>query len=227
MEIEVSTIYRVRHPRQLFDLKEMAPNITKVCLDVNLNRDRYAILQQQQYCKELGIDLELIGNEFCINNCIVRDQCYHAHVINKVVEDTLLHEGYPMGYCISHREKNPKEWLYANFILPQHMKEYQRIFGIDHFKITGRTGLTAYLTWVTEQYMGQDFKGNLLELWQDVKNIKRLAKGGQDYLAPRYKINSEKLDINFLEFYLAHQLPISWKDEQEHIEKYLKIALEN
>ena len=225
IDIEVSTIYHLRHPRQILDLQEMVQNITKLCLDVNLNRDRFAIEEQKSYCDQLGIDLELIANEFCIQHCIVRDQCYQAHVINKVVEDTLHHESFPMGYCISHREKYPREWLSANFILPQQMKLYKKLFDINCFKITGRTAPTKYLSWIVEEYLKQDFNDNLLMLWQDVKNLKRVADGQIDYLPPKYEIDSSKINCNFLKFYLETEKPITFKSEAEHINKYLKKAL--
>ena len=224
MPIEISTIYKLEHPRQLFDLKEFAPNINKLCAHVFLNRNKFALEEQKKYCDELGIELELIANEFCIQNCIVRDQCYHAHVMNKKVEDTALFGHFPMGYCISHREKNPAEWLLADFILPQHMNMYKDMFGINLFKVTGRTAPTKYLSWIVEQYLKMDFDGNLLQLWQDVKNIKRVARGHQDYINPRYKIDAKKIDDNFLLYYFIEN-DITLEKEKEHIKKYLNLSL--
>ena len=225
MPIEISTIYKLEHSRQLFDLKEFAPNISKLCCHVFFNRNRFMLEEQKKYCDQLGIEFELIANEFCIQHCIVRDQCYHAHVMNKTVEDTLLFGNWPMGYCISHRERKPEEWLLANFILPQHMNIYKDLFNINLFKITGRTAPTKYLSWIVEQYLRMDFNENLLMLWQDVKNIKRIAKGHQDYMTPKYKIDTKKINDNFILFYLLANQSISLEKEIEHIKKFLDLSL--
>jgi len=216
----------VKHPRQLYDLKEMAPNINKVCADVYTNRNGALLRELTKHAKKLNIQFELLANEFCIDQCAVRDQCYHAHVVNKTIDDTKKFGAWPMGYCIGHREQDPAEWLYANFILPQHMKIYQDIFDIDSFKITGRTAPTKYLSWIIEQYMNKNFDGNLLELWQDVKNISRVEKGIEDFIPPKYEIKTNPLDINFLLPFLKDQ-QIPYDDEKKHVIEFLGKTLVN
>jgi len=226
MPIEISTIYRLLHPRQLYDLKQYAPNINKLCCEVYYNRNRFLLEELQEHCTKLNIELELLANEFCIQNCIVRDQCYHAHTMNKVFEDTTKFGHFPMGYCISHRERNPEEWLSANFIMPQHMKLYEEKFEISQFKVTGRTAPTKYLSWIIEEYLKMDYHGNLLQLWQDVKNLKRVAEGEQDYRKARYELDSNAIDDDFMNFYLDTEKPIQFQQERDHIKKYLNRALQ-
>jgi len=220
MKVELSTIYRIQHPRQLYDIKGFNPSFNKICVDVIRNRDYYHLEDMKKYCDELDIEIELLVNEFCIYNCVVRDQCYHAHVMNKIVEDTKHFNHWPMGYCISKRSKEPIEWLYATFILPQHMKLYYDEFGIENFKVTGRTAPTPYAKWVAKTYLDQDYKDNLLKLWQDVKNIPRVASGKDDFIGLHYSIDSDKIDDNFIKWYFNRRP--SWSEEKEHIEKYFE-----
>ncbi len=71
MPIEISTIYKLEHPRQLIDLKEFAPNINKLCCHVYYNRNKFILEEQKRHCDELDIEFELIANEFCIQNSIL------------------------------------------------------------------------------------------------------------------------------------------------------------
>ena len=222
MNIELSTIFRIRHPRQLYDLKKYNSNLNKICIDAMNNRNYKHLKDMKKYCDELDIELELLANEFCIYECLVRDQCYHAHVMNKFVEDTKYFGGWPMNYCIGKREKEPIEWLYATFILPQHLKIYEEELGIDHFKVTGRTAPTAYAKWFVEAYLSQEHNGNLLELWQDVKNLSRMAKGNEEYIPQHYSIDSSKIDEDFIRWYFQNE--VTYESEKAHIEKYFNKA---
>jgi len=222
MKVELSTIYRIQHPRQLYDIKGFNKSFNKICVDIIRNRDYYHLKDMKKYCDELDIEMELLANEFCIYNCVVRDQCYHAHVMNKTVEDTRHFNHWPMGYCITKREREPIEWIYATFILPQHMKLYYEEFGIENFKVTGRTAPTPYAKWVAETYLSQEHNGNLLELWQDVKNISRVASGKDDFIRMRYSIDSDKIDENFIKWYFSKK--VSWSEEKKHIEEYFEKA---
>lgn len=222
MGIELSTIYRIRHPRQLYDMKKFNPNLNKICIDVMNNRNATHLRDMKKHCDDLDIEVELLANEFCIYECLVRDQCYHAHVMNKSVEDTKYFGGWPMNYCIGKREKHPIEWLYANFILPQHMKIYQEEFGIERFKISGRTAPTPYAKWIVGVYLSQMHEGNLLELWQDVKNLSRVAKGKEDYIPQHYSIDSKKINDDFLKWYFKAN--VNYDNEKDHIEHYFNEA---
>jgi collagenase-like PrtC family protease len=204
MPIEVSTIYKLDNIYQLRELKRRALNINKVCVDVTLNRDFKKLIVLNKEAITLGIDVELLANEFCITNCVDRAQCYLDHAQVKTEDEAAMFKRYPMGNCTALRNGDKIEWLRARFILPQWMKWYQDILFINHFKITGRTHPTSYIFRIADTYMSQQFDGNLLELWADVKNIKRVAQG-KNHLPPHHEIDCKKLDINFLWKY--------WTDE--------------
>ena len=89
-------------------------------------------------------------NELCGNgleegsgatNCIFRDHCYELHSIGYTKEDSIYYD-YPMSRCIQSRSK-ATDWIKMNFIRPEDLKLYNTI-GINHFKITGRTGRADY-----------------------------------------------------------------------------------
>lgn len=212
--IEVSTIYEVKHPYQVRMLKDRAPSINKICVDVDSNRNYRDLWKLKDEADKHGIVLELLANEFCIHDCIDRVQCYLDHAQVSTDVEAAMFSRYPMGRCTVQRH-DPLEWLRARFILPQHLDWYKEFAFINHFKITGRTHPTRYILWVTETYMKKRHGGNLLELWADVKNIKRVSQG-KDHLAPNIFIDSSKLDAEFLAYYWGDT-----KFEEEFLKQYL------
>lgn len=200
--VEVSTIYSVTSPFQLRELKKRCPNINKVCLDIDHNRNFNNIKRIKSEADKLEIEVELLANEFCIFDCIDRVQCYNEHTQIKTDEETSKFKRYPMGRCITARQ-NPYEWMRARFILPQHMRWYGLTCKINNFKITGRTHPTPYILWIAKQYLNQNYEENLIQLWADVKNIKRVSQG-KDFLVPDFEINAKQFDENFLWDYWNH-----------------------
>lgn len=225
LPVEVSTIYRANTVYQLRELKDRNPNINKVCLDVALNRDFEKIKELKAECDKLGIDLELLANEFCITDCADRVQCYNEHAQCKTEKDTSLFNRYPMGICTKLRNsKSPIEWVRARFVLPQSMSYYQEKFGIDRFKVTGRTHPTPYIIWIAETYLKQHYEGNLLQLWADVKNIKRVADGKEDFLNPKFDIDASGFETEFIQEYEnleLKNLDAEYAFLQERLDKYL------
>lgn len=224
-EIGLSTILQIRSIDQLKQWNERM-NIYKVCNDVFMNRDFPFLLKIKRYCDSRNIRFELIVNEFCVDDCIDRNQCYDLHCVNKTREDTRLFSAYPMGRCMSYRYANPVEWLKARFILPQHLREYKKVLGIDSFKVTGRTHHTSYILFVIEEYLKQDYQGNLLELWAHLENI---GKNEEDYKAPSYDIDVSAFPEKFMDFYtyeLVERPEVFDKmDERIYLEGVLRSSL--
>ena len=225
LPIEVSTIYRANTVYQLRELKSRNPNINKVCLDVALNRDFDKIKELKNECDNLGIDLEILANEFCITDCADRVQCYNEHAQCKTVEETGLFNRYPMGICTKLRNsKSPIEWVRARFVLPQSMDYYVENFGIERFKVTGRTHPTPYILWIAEEYLKQHYTGNLLQLWADVKNIKRVADGKEDFLNPKFDIDASGFDTEFIKQYQDNRFK-NLDAEYQFLEERLKLFI--
>ena len=181
IEIEVSTIAHIDAVTQIKAWRDQL-GATRVCGNLLKNRCVRFLRNAARYCIQNGITLNLMVNEFCGvggaaegdaqpygTHCIYRDSCYLCHAENTSCEDDELFGFYPMGYCISSRS-DPSIWLKMPFIRPEDIEQYWKI-GINHFKITGRTGTTEYILKVAEAYIKGSWDGNLLALWKPLETI--------------------------------------------------------
>lgn len=174
--IELSTIAHIDTVTQIRYYFEHY-GVTKICANVNKNRNFKWLEAAAKYCNDNGIELELMANEFCgvggsdyATHCIYRDSCYICHSTNHTKEDTLLLDSYPMKQCTMSRNVNPANWLKVKFIRPEDLHFYNDI-GIKNFKLTGRTATTEYLVKVLHAYMTENWDGNLLGLWKPLESI--------------------------------------------------------
>jgi len=175
-ELELSTIAALTQVSQLKSYHDMA-GFTRFCMNIEKHRNFEFLKKAQEVANREGFVINLIVNEFCSSShanycsgCVLRQDCYNLHSVNKTKEDYAKFGGYPMAFCLSGRNIEPYSWLRSRFILPQWLKYYRDI-GITHFKITGRTGSTDYIKKIVEYYMKEKFDGNLLELWKPLESI--------------------------------------------------------
>ena len=177
--LEVSTIAHLDTVTQIKAWKEKF-DIKKVCCNLLKNRSIRFLQSASSYCINNKIDINLMVNEFCtigssnIDNiysthCIYRDSHYLCHSENIDKADERLFDSYPVSFCIRSRTR-PISWLQSLFIRPEDIKHYYKI-GINHFKITGRTGRTDFILKITEAYLNQSWEGNLLALWKPLETI--------------------------------------------------------
>lgn len=208
--LEVSTIAHIDTITQVAIWKERY-NISKICGNLHKNREIRFLKNLTSYCKNNDIILTLMVNEFCgnglvngtgVSNCIYRDHCYNLHSMGYNKEDKINCD-YPMGRCIQSRS-NDIEWMKLNFIRPEDLKLYNSI-GIDHFKITGRTGSTSYISKIVKAYFEEQFSGNLLELWKHLETIE--DRKDDSTFTPEYYIENSCLDG-----FLLH-----WFENEQHI----------
>lgn len=209
IKIEVSTIAHIDSVTQVSIWAEKY-DIKKVCISLNKNRDIAFLESIAKHCDKLGIIPTLMVNEFCGNGitgqsgatgCIYREHCYQLHSLGYDREER-LDDDYPMGECIASRDIKIS-WLKMPFIRPEDMKLYNNL-GLNHFKITGRTGSTRYIESVIQAYMSESYIGNTLNLWKHLETIKGVTE--HDFL-PKYFIDNKKLD-GFLDY---------WFDNRNHI----------
>lgn len=205
--IEVSTIAHIDTVSQV-KLWYERYGISKVCINLNKNREINFLKSVANYCNKNGIIVSLLANEFCGNGsmlandscatgCIYRDHCYQLHSIG-YEKNAFLENNYPMGNCISSRSKSVI-WLKMNFIRPEDTALYNTI-GINHFKITGRTGETEHLKRVIRSYMLGKYNGNVLELW---KHLETIYDKDEKTFVPQNYIENRKLN-GFLDFWFSH-----------------------
>lgn len=201
IEIEISTIMHIDTLTQIKYLYEKY-NVRKICVNLNKNRDFEWLKNAAEYCNKNGIILELMVNEFCgvggdnyATHCVYRDSCYICHATNRTLEDANSLDNYPMKLCTNSRNENPSNWLRLKFIRPEDIRHYNDI-GINHFKVTGRTGTSKYILQTITAYLNESYDGNLLNLWKPLESI------GKDELEGNsaYNIQNKKLD-GFLDFW--------------------------
>jgi len=164
-EIEVSTISRVTTLCELESWLLYGANA--ICWDVMENRNIPLLKQAAKLCHTYGATLEVIANEFCLYGCIHRNTCYNLSSHNS---GRKRFGGYPFSDCISDRVADPVEWVKARFILPSWTRQYMD-FGVDKFKITGRTHPTQDVLRVLSYYMDEKDPEDLLSLWHHIEKL--------------------------------------------------------
>lgn len=202
IKIEMSTIAHIDTVTQIKYYKDKY-NVDKICGNLLKNRDFNFLRAASDYCKKEGIIYEVMANEFCgvggkdyATHCIYRDSCYMCHATNHTYEDTMLLDNYPMNLCTKSRNENPANWLKMRWIRPEDIKVYNEI-GINHFKITGRTGSTEYILRTISAYLEGKFNGNLIELWKPLESIKPNTLESD---VAKVEIDNTKLD-NFIDVF--------------------------
>lgn len=183
LRIELSTIAHVDALTQILYYHDTY-GVKKVCGNLMKNRDFEFIKRAVDLCNELGMQYELMANEFCgvgtgdyATHCIYRDNCYICHAMNQTFVDTQLMHNYPMDMCTAGRNANHANWLRSNFIRPEDVYTYFVDTGCDRFKLTGRTGSLDFQCRILEAYMSGEFNGDLLELWKPLETIKEKNEG--------------------------------------------------
>jgi collagenase-like PrtC family protease len=196
IEIELSTCAHVDTLTQIKYYHEKY-GVNKICGNLNKNRDFKFLSKAAEYCKKNGIIYELMANEFCgvggegyATHCIYRDSCYMCHATNHTYGDSVLLNNYPMDLCTKARGEDPANWLRLKWIRPEDLRYYNAI-GLKHFKITGRTGSTQYISETIRSYLEESYNGNLLNLWKPLESIKADITEAQ---VSKVDIPNKKLD---------------------------------
>lgn len=203
--IEMSTVAHIDCVTQIKYFFEKH-GISKICANLNKNRDFAWLKAAAKYCNNHNIELELMANEFCgvggsnyATHCVYRDSCYICHSTNVTKEDAESFNNYPMRLCTLGRNENPSNWLKSKFIRPEDIHYYREI-GVTSFKLTGRTGSTDLLMKVCRAYLNENFDGNLLELWKPLESITQ----HKDESFTHYNIPNKALDGFIDKFVTGH-----------------------
>jgi collagenase-like PrtC family protease len=149
-------------------IKQIAKfKVNRITLDIRCNRNFQLLHSIKEIKKELKeIQFEILVNEFC-GDCSMRNMHYNLeslHALCYVPKDRFFRD-YPFNICTQLFLTNPKDILKNYWILPDWLEYYNKTCKIDWFKITGRT--IKDMDWhkfVLEEYMKQEYKGNILNL---------------------------------------------------------------
>lgn len=206
--LEVSTIAEVRALSQIRYYKDRY-NADRICLALERNRDISWLEKAGELADEIGINLELLANEFCMvgaenytTTCIYRTTCYGAHATDTTQETAELFNCYPMDRCMTARAQSKAAYLKSKFIRPEDVSRYHDI-GIRHMKITGRTGSTDYILKMAEAYLSGKYEGNLLGLWKQLDTIYSHRSELEDNTS--IFIDNRALD-NFMDFWFRKKI---------------------
>jgi len=162
--LEVSTIAEVSTAE---DIKRWQVLGAKgVNISTNINRDFDAI----KAITKVGPRVSILANEACLYRCPYRRDCYNLSSHNSERSEELFNY-YPFRYCNNIRMNNLTEWLKARMLLPQWLRLYQVMLGVDSFKIAFRTHPYERAVPILELYMNQIHEGNYLDLWPTIKHL--------------------------------------------------------
>lgn len=206
IEVEVSTCAHIDTITQIKYYYEKY-GVNKVCGNLNKNRDFKFLEKAAEYCNKNGIIYELMVNEFCgvggkdyATHCIYRDSCYMCHATNHTFGDTMTFNNYPMELCTNSRNENISNWLKLKWIRPEDLIHYNEI-GLNHFKVTGRTGSSEYIIKTLKAYFDCNYEGNLIELWKPLESIK---PGTKESEIKNFYIDNKKLDGFIAKWKVGH-----------------------
>lgn len=107
-----------------------------------------------------NVDIELIVNNHCYHDCIVRSLHYNAMGNNELSENDYYFD-YFTNDCTA---RNNYEYLKIPFIRPEDIDFYRSI-NINNFKIEGRTNIdNSDIAKSLKSYINKSYEGNILEL---------------------------------------------------------------
>jgi len=162
--IEVSTIAEVATVEDVCRWADLGADAVNI--STNINRDFPAI----RAMSNTGMLVEILANEACLIRCPWRRECYNLSSHNSQRSEELF-GFYPFRRCNEVRLAHPEEWVMSCMVLPQWMKAYHNLAGVQWFKIAYRTHPIEVALPILKAYMSQDFKGNLCELWPTIAHL--------------------------------------------------------
>ncbi len=162
--------------------------IRRIKLPIDLNRDfKFIEVLKSEYGTP---PIELIVNECCLLHCPMR--AHHLIVQGLTYYGRTIPSDYPYSWCFG--KMFPKglisaDLLKAPWIRPVDIARYEK-YGLEHFKITGRTMPVEWITKTTETYLARCQEVDLVTLFPIVPGELRFE--GSKRLLP--KLASSKLD---------------------------------
>ena len=156
LNITASVICEIDSVQSALFFEELGADAFVPDRDINRNLD---LLKEIKEATDMEMILML--NEGCLFKCPQR--IFHYNFISHWSRiEKEKHIDFPTNYCIALRGQRPEELLKMQFILPQHLKHYRKI--TSSFKIVGRKKDTPEILRITEAYLEENFKGNLLDI---------------------------------------------------------------
>ena len=156
--------------------------VDTVIIDCHVNRD-FDLLRT--LCKS-PIRLELLINSMCNLNCSLR---YYHNLVNCAQSNVMSERWntyFPQSLCTKYNLSNPLETLCSAWIRPEDLDFYNKEFGINHFKIDGRSLEIDHLIEIVNSYVNKKHEGNFFDLF-DFFNTRR--KTGVSFFLDNRKLD--------------------------------------
>jgi len=142
--------------------------IKTVVLNRHINRD-FDLLKSMNNSK---IQLEILINSMCNLYCSLK---FYHNLVNCAQSNVTSERWttyFPQSLCTKYNLKNPIETLCCSWVRPEDMDFYCDRFGINLFKIDGRSLESEHLLSIIESYMAKFHDGNFYDLF-DFFNTRR------------------------------------------------------
>lgn len=221
LPIEISTIMGTSSLQAPYSLKAKYPNVNKICLGVDRNRDYGYLNQMKQICDELDIECEVMVSEFCMTTALssctntLRKACYDMHAMNMSQDEAQKGinpdgtkqqkelKGFPWtgkNGCVFGRSNDEIMWAVSRTIWPNDMPKFLEITGINAVKVTTRTAPAHFAIELTERYASCKYDGPLAGLWL------QLQVSTNDKREDVEKFNKEQEKLSNITSYNCKQL---------------------
>lgn len=191
--VEVSTIAEIATPTDAKRWKELGADGVNISTSINRS---FALIKN---IVEIGVEVSILANEACLYKCPWRRECYNLSSHDSLRSEALF-GFYPFRKCNEYRMDYPVEWVKARLVLPQWMKFYQFMAGVDWFKIAYRTHPKEVALPMLRSYMSQKCEGNLLDLWPTIRHLGQTEEP-KDTLYISCKVLDEE---NFLDHFFRY-----------------------
>jgi collagenase-like PrtC family protease len=171
-----------------------------VVSEVGVHREFQTLIAMKEAAQ--GIDLQLIVNNWCRQDCAIAGN----HAVALSAASQAKSRGFPLDYCSilcnQIRLREPVNYLRANWIRPEDLHYYEKL-GYETFKIVERNTPTQILLERVKAYSERRYDGNLLDLVQNYAYPKeKLGAVGKDAYSFRrmLKYFIKPRTINLLRF---------------------------
>lgn len=167
--LEISTIVEVATAKDAARWQKLGANGVNIATSINRNFARIKEIVNT------GIEVSILANEACLFRCPWRRECYNLSSHDSLRSEELF-GFYPFRQCNEIRLAHPEEWIMSRLVLPQWMEIYQDKLTVSWFKVAYRTHPMEVAIPMLEAYMGQDFTGNLCDLWPTISHLGSTAE---------------------------------------------------
>jgi len=161
--------------RTLEQMEKFQGIFDRICPATDRNRDTLFLYKTNEV-----IPVELLVNEMCLYQCPWRNYHYcqeavdNPYMMYDVIEEL---KDFPIDECWRCFVEDPVNIIKSRWVRPEDTHIYEE-FGIEWFKLSGRTMSTEWISRTTEAYVSRQYNGNLLDLFPIVAGSLSTEKHG-------------------------------------------------